>query len=160
MNKNYAFIIIAAVLFTLSGTLSHADEEPWFDLANCSFCKNLTVPEGLMDNTTWEHYEISNGIVSLTTVNDNYREAYEEVGKKMQEVADRFQKGEVLPLCNMCTALSELMKLGFEYETVKTRHGDITIMTSDNPEIIEKLKNWARRTNEEMEKFSVKPEKE
>jgi len=160
MKQIYQSLFIIIFMLIFSSSLSLAQENPWFDMINCSFCKNLTIHEGLLDNTTWEHYEITNGIVSITTVNDNFKAAYEDVGMKMQEVADLFQKGEILPLCNMCMAIGELIQLGIKSETVKTKHGDFTIMTSDKPEIIEKLKNWARRTNEEMEKMSAIPEKE
>ncbi|MBN1213758.1 MAG: hypothetical protein JXA92_14385 [candidate division Zixibacteria bacterium] len=160
MKKLYLSLLLIATAVVFLFSFTTADEKPWFDMEHCGFCKILTEYEGLLDNMTWEHYEISNGIVSISAVKDDYREAFDEVGIRMKEVGERVMKGEEVPLCGMCTAMGHFFARGVKYEQVKTKNGDFTIMTSDNPEVVEEMKKWARRTNEEMEKFLAAKKKE
>ena len=54
-----------------------AEDKPWFDLENCSMCKGMMAQEGLMENMTWDHYLTKNGMMSVTTIADGYREKYD-----------------------------------------------------------------------------------
>ena len=140
MRKLYPSLLLIAITVVFLFSLSTADEKPWLDMEHCSFCKILYEYEGLMDNLTWEHYEISNGFVTIPTVNDDYKEAFDEVGVRMQEVNDKIMQGEEVPLCGMCTAMGQLFRQGVAFEQVRTKTGDFSIMTSDDPEVVEELK--------------------
>jgi len=153
MKKLYPSLLLITIAVVFLFSFSAADEKPWFDMEHCGFCKILTEYEGLLDNMTWDHYEISNGIVTISTVSEDYREAFDEVGTRMKEVGDKVLRGEEVPLCGMCSAMGQFFSQGVKYEQVKTKNGDFSIMTSDKPEVVEEMKKWTRRTNEEMEKF-------
>ena len=36
-----------------------------------------------------------------------------------------------------------------------TQHGDVTVMTSDDLEVVAEMHAWAKRTNEELAKFEM-----
>jgi hypothetical protein len=159
MKKPFSHLFLIMLVAVLLFSFSNADEKPWFDMEHCSFCKILTEYDGLLDNMTWEHYPISNGVVTISTVNDAYREAYDEVGTRMQAVGQKVMQGEELPLCQMCATFGTFFSRGAKYEKVATKKGDFSLMTSDDPELVKEMHEWARHTNEEMAKFTASKNK-
>ena len=147
--------ILTGLALVLAGT-ALADEPagtPWFDMENCTMCKPLAEKPELMHHMTWEHYKVSNGIVSVTTVDSEYMDKFRECNQTMGAVAAKLRAGEKLPLCNMCMAYGELVHKGAKLEQVETRRGMLSLMTSDNPELVAEIHAWADRTNQEMAKM-------
>ena len=68
--------LLAVALPALAGN-EHDMRTPsgWFDMAECSFCKNLVEDPELMAHTTWEGHNISNGAVYIMTVEPEYAES-------------------------------------------------------------------------------------
>jgi len=134
----------SAVSFAGSGTSS------WFDMETCAFCKNMTKNPELLKNMTWEHYNIANGIISVTTVNTGYMDAYKEAMGGMGEVEKLMQKGEKVHTCQMCAELGDMFTKGAKWEMVETKSGMIGITTATDPALVTRLQAWSKRTTDEM----------
>ncbi len=146
-------VILMGGLLLLAIAVVAEEEGPWFDMENCGFCKNLMTDPNLMPNMTWEHHMITNGMISVTTVKPEYMESFNNAMKGMEEVAAKMQKGEQVPMCNYCKAYGELMMAGVVIDYVMTQHGSVVIMTSDKPEVVEKIKKYGQRTIDEYNKM-------
>jgi TusA-related sulfurtransferase len=46
------------------------------------------------------------------------------------------------------------MMKGAKMEYIETHHGDLLLMTSDDPNLIAEIQNWAKHTEEEMKKIA------
>jgi hypothetical protein len=155
--KKYVNIfVIGCALVLISGILS-AGEKPWFDMENCVFCKNLAAEPGLLDNMKWEHYDIEHGALAMTVVAPKYEEAFTKAQKEMQDVAMKMAKGETegVVTCGHCDTYAMLMMSGAKFENVKTSAGYITLITSDDEEMIKKIHAFAQRNRDEMAKMAA-----
>lgn len=156
--KAVSLIIFTAILIVFFSMLSAQDAKPWFDLQNCEFCKNLMTDPQLLMNTDWEHHKIDNGLVTVTTVKDEYLPAYHDAIAHMEEVGAKMMKGEQVYMCGMCEAMGILMQKGAEWQTIMTNHGAVEIMTSDDPELVKEIHAWADKTEAEMAKMMQTPQ--
>jgi hypothetical protein len=148
--------MITLSLVVLLVTAAGAEKEkPWFDMENCAMCKSFMGTAGLMDNLTWEHHDISNGILSVTVVNEKYLDAYRAAHAEMDKTAMRLQKGEMLDMCGSCAVIGMCMMKGAKQEYVETSTGDVWILTSDKPEVVAELQSWAKRSKEETYKLKA-----
>jgi hypothetical protein len=145
-------LLFAAVALMVSG-LALAGDDAWFDMENCSFCKNLTTDPELLHHMTWDQYEISNGVISVTNVDPEYEKSYETCQAQMEKVAKEMQQGKQMPMCQSCMTLGAIMMKGLHTEQVKTKTGEIWIMTSDDPELVTGVQKWAARNMDEMAKM-------
>jgi hypothetical protein len=147
-------LLLVSVMVVLAASVSiQAEEEAWFDMENCEFCKHLAAAPDLMDNMSWEHHNISNGLVSVTTVGDGHLEALREAQAKMDEAGKKMQMGEQVEMCNACTAMGGLMMKGAKFEMVQTGHGDVWLITSSDPEMVKTIQEWGKHTNDELAKM-------
>ena len=113
----------------VSFSMLAAQEKPWFDMQNCAFCKNLTAEEGLMDHITkWDHHNVDNGSVCITVVDKEYLEAYKRAMHNMEEVGKKLEQGEMLPMCGLCKAYGELLKMGAKRDMVESDNVFVSIM--------------------------------
>jgi len=151
-------IILLSLVVLLTSGVAVAGDAPWFDLENCAMCKNVYDSKGLMENMTWEQVNVSNGIISITTVNKEFLPAYRKAHVSMTEIATRLQKGEQIELCGSCMALGACMSKGAAQEYVETSSGDVWLVTSDKKEVVDELQLWAKRNAEEAAKMKQKKE--
>lgn len=149
-------LLLSFALLLVAGALN-ASETPWFDMANCSMCKNLYAQEGLIDHIMWEQHAISDGVVSVTTVEPAYLAKYRTAHIDMLAAGKKMQGGEMMPMCGSCMALGACMMKGLQMEYVETSAGDVMIMTSDNPELVKEVQAWATRNTDEMKKMMNSP---
>jgi hypothetical protein len=149
-----ALLLLAAATLVVSG-LALAGDEAWFDMEHCSFCKNLMDDPELLHHMTWEQYNLSNGIISVTTVDPEYVEAFAASSAKMAKVGEELMQGKQMPMCNSCKALGMIMMKGPKSEEVKTKHGEIWMMTSDDPAVVKELQGWAKRNMDELAKMEA-----
>lgn len=150
--SNYRIAVAAMALVIVVGSIAVAgsDQAAWFDMENCSMCKNISGHAGLMENVTWEQHNIKNGIISMATVPEEYLATYRKAQQEMDGTAKRLMKGEALPLCGSCSAFGNILMKGVEMETVNTQHGDVMILTSADAGIVEELQDWAAKNAAEM----------
>jgi len=149
-------IMIFAAVMVLASVSIAADEKPWFDMKNCAFCKNLTTDPNLLKNMSWEHYDISNGVMVITCVTPAYKESYKNAMAAMQKIGEEMQKGKTdVPMCGHCQAYGALMMAGAKFEYVPAKVGDIVTITSDKPELLAQIKSYGKRCREEMAKLEA-----
>ena len=152
--KRQVLYLSVAVILLASLTLVAGDEKPWCDMKNCDFCNYLMEDPGLLDNMTWDHYDISNGVMSVTTVKPGFGESYRKAQKAMQALGEEMTAGKTdVKMCGMCENYGKLMVLGAKFEAVNADVGDIVLCTSDNPEVVKAIQEHGQRTREEMAKM-------
>jgi hypothetical protein len=132
-----------------------AGEKPWFDMENCAFCSNLIEDPKLLDNMVWEHHEISNGIVTVTTIKPEFLESYRKASAAMDAVGKRIAAGEQVPMCGMCQSMGSFFMKGAKMDYVETSVGDVMLLTSSDSTVVAEIKAWAKRTNDEMAKMEA-----
>ncbi len=134
-----------------------AQDKPWIDMENCDFCECLTEDSHLMDHMSWEHHDITNGLLSLTIVDPEYRNSYTKAQKKMEQIAMDLSSGKTgLKMCQHCLTFGKLMMLGAKLESVHTGAGDIILITSDNKEVLKSIQKYGQRCREELAKEESK----
>ena len=160
--RKTAFIAVTAILFATVALLQGVanagpSETAWFDMEGCAFCKNLVKDPALMKNMTWEHHDISNGVVAITTVKPESRKAYEEARAAMMDIGNKLETGQLtmdkVPMCGHCQAYGKLMMMGAKMDWVEGSQADVTVITSDKPEIVKEIKAFAQKNRDEMAKM-------
>ncbi len=146
-------LIISLVALVAAGVSVAGEEGAWFDMQNCAMCQNLTDVEGMIDNISWKQYNINAGIVSIANVDGEYLTQYRTAHEGMSKTGERMMGGEKLDMCGSCTALGMCFMKGAQAEYVETDTGDLMILTSDDPELVKELQQWAARNTEEMKKM-------
>jgi hypothetical protein len=149
-----AFVAIAAVVIA---SASPTGEPAWFDMQGCAFCKNLVKDPELLKNMTWEHFDISNGALSITTVKPEFKKSYMEAQAAMMDIGKKLQSGELkaadVPMCGHCQAYGKLAQMGAKTEYIQGAAADIWLMTSDKPEVVKEIKAFAQRNRDELAKM-------
>ena len=152
MKRSVKFVLVLGILLVLGISSAYAGGKAWFDMEHCDMCRPLTQDPELLMNITWEQHNISDGIVSVTTVEKGYLETYRKAHSMMDQVVGRMQKGEHVELCGMCSNIGSMMMKGVKQEAVITKHGDVWILTSEDPAVVTDLQKWAMKNKEEMMK--------
>lgn len=147
-----ALIVLMLVPTAIAG---EKPEKPWFDMENCAFCSNLLEDPKLLDNTVWEHHEITDGIVTVTTVKPEFLASYRKAAAAMDTVGKKIATGEQFPMCGMCQAMGSFFMKGARMEYVETSVGDVMLLTSSDSTVVAEIKAWAKRTNDEMAKMEA-----
>jgi hypothetical protein len=126
----------------------------WFDMENCEFCQSLVEDPALMDHMQWENHVISNGALSIAVVEPAYAAAYVKANAAMEALGQNMQTGKVDPtkvkMCGRCAAFGQLMMTGVKVETIKGEAAEVTLMTSGDPQVVAKIHEFTKRTNQEM----------
>jgi len=149
-------MIVLAVAVMLVASVAAAGDVAWFDMDNCAMCKGISSNAELMKNITWEQHNVEGGIISITTVGMNYVEDYRVAHAAMEETGMKLHAGEKMDLCGSCTALGACLMKGVDQQYVETSHGDVWIVTAEDPEVTSDLQNWAKRNQKEMAKAKAK----
>jgi hypothetical protein len=152
MRGLHKIALLAAGILVVSG-LALAGGDAWFDMENCGFCKSLLEDPELLHHMTWEQYSISNGIISVTTVEKDYMDSFKKAHTKMAGVAEQLQQGNQIPMCNSCMAIGQIMMKGPHSEQVATNSGEIWLMTSEDPAVVEEMQQWAKKNMAELAKM-------
>ncbi len=154
--RNRVLFLSIAVILLVGVTLIAKDEKPWFDMKNCEFCSNLCKDPHLLENMTWTHYDISNGLMSITTVKPEFRESYLEAQKAMEALGEEMMAGKrEVKMCGMCENYGKLLGLGAKVEVIHADEGDIVLMTSDNPDVVKLIHEHGQRTRDELAKMET-----
>jgi len=153
-----ALIILALGLLVFSVVSMAQDqpkEKPWFDMKNCDFCKNLVVDSMLMLNMVWEHHDISNGLMIVTLVKPEYMASYKKAVDAMMKLGQEMAQGKKdVKTCGFCDAYGTLTMSGAKVETINGDWGDITLITSDKPELQKSIKEFGQKCRDELAKMS------
>jgi len=125
----------------------------WFDLENCGMCKHLTADAELFENMDWETHLFTGGLVEITTVPAAYEARFGKLMAKMQGAAAKLQAGEQMPLCGMCQSYGVLMMAGASMDNFTSGESHITVISSGDPEVVEKIRTHGQRTVDEYAKW-------
>ncbi len=153
-NKKFPLLfgLITVIIISLPVAFA-AQEETWFDLENCSMCKNMSDEEGLMENMEWANYLTKDGMMSVTVVAEGYEKAYKRSMKNMQATGQKLMAGEDLYMCGFCQSYGALHMAGVNFENFETDAGYINLATSHDPAVVEKIHAHGQRTIDEYEKM-------
>lgn len=138
------------------------DEKPWFDLETCAFCKNFNLGNGnyIVDHMKGYYHTMPNGVLSIFTIEEDYKDEFENASGSMQKVAkDMEATGQAPQMCGHCTTYGELMMAGAKEQQFNSDVAIAFMMTSDNPEVVKKLHAFADKNNEEMAKWAAEKAK-
>ncbi|MDF1545098.1 MAG: hypothetical protein P1R58_08350 [bacterium] len=144
-------VVMCLMLILAFALTVTAEDAPWFDMENCSFCSDMD--QEMMMKLGWEHYNIENGSMTVSTIPREYTEEWEKVRAGWKAKGEKMMAGEKMPLCGMCTAMGGLMMKGVKSEEVKWSMGYISLMTSDDPAIVKEVHAFTDKTNAELDKM-------
>lgn len=148
-----ALLLVAAPVLA-GGAGAMKTPSGWFDMENCAFCKSMVEDPDLLDHVTWENHSIADGMMTITTVEPEYAEALAKANAAMQELGMKMQTGKVNPMevkmCGHCAAFGQLMMAGVKMESVKGEAAEVTLATSDDPALVDKLHGIVKRNKDEM----------
>jgi hypothetical protein len=154
MKLHKLFLLAVALLAVAS--VAMAEEAAWFDMKGCAFCKNLTTDPELLKNMTWDHYDVTSGVMAVTVVAPAFQESYKKAMAAMEKVGADLQKGgAMVPMCGHCQAYGALMMSGAKFDYVQSKVGDIVLITSEKPETVAMIKKYGQRNREEMAKMEA-----
>ena len=151
-SRNWLTTVAALALCAFAAIAVAGDEKPWFDMANCSMCKDVS--PALMQKMTWKHYDLSNGIMSVTVVQPDAMTDFKAMCASMDATGKKLAAGEQLPLCRACQTMGSYMAKGMKAEMVYTDFGSVRLSTAADPEVVKGLHTWAATTRAEMEKMA------
>ncbi len=74
----------------------------------------------------------------------------------MTKLGEEMAKGKTdVKMCGHCEYYGKLMMSGVKMENVVTSVGEVTLMTTDNPETLKMICEYGRRNKEEMAKMEA-----
>ena len=125
----------------------------WLDVTNCDICKSMTAQDGLMESMKWETHVIPTGMMHFTVVPDEMRPKMDAAEKEMQQSIAEIMQGQPKKCCGYCTSMGQLVMAGAKQTQVRTAGGDVTLVTSEEPAVIEKIQAHAKKTKDEYAKM-------
>jgi hypothetical protein len=148
--KRFSTTIVCMLLLLTTAVADQRDEKPWFDMQNCEICKPMGEHMDVMKHVTWEAHKIDNGMLSASVVPDEDRAMVDAIHKKMHAVGELLATGKEMDLCGFCTSYAALKRAGAKEQEIKTDFGMISMLTSDDPEVVTKIHAHAHRTVKEF----------
>ena len=154
--KTIALLLTVVVLAlpALAGDHPVNSGSGWFDMEGCEFCKNLMVEPELLHHLTWESHNIKNGMLSITTVEPEYADAYATANKAMEKLGSDMMSGAVNPMqvkmCGHCAAFGQLLMAGAEMEVVPGEAAEVSLITSSDPALVTRIHEFSDRNTKEM----------
>lgn len=150
---NIRRLALTFCVLAVAGLAAPASAGPWFDLENCEMCKQMTAEEGLMEHMQWENHLTKDGMVSITTVDPGYEEAFQRSMKHMQAVGEKMMAGEKVQLCGFCQSYGGLHMAGADFEQFPTQNGAFELISSHDPAIVAKIHKHGQTTIDEYKKM-------
>ena len=137
---------------SLSAQNRPATEMPWFDMQHCAFCKNMVHLEDRMTELCCDTHKIDNGMIMVSFVPEDLRDDMRKAEQAMTDTVKRLEAGEQLAMCGFCQQIGRLMSKGAKMEKLVGEHGEVTLFTSDDPELVKVIHEFADRTIEETKR--------
>jgi hypothetical protein len=144
-------LLALTVLAATAALAAPAAEKPWFDMENCSFCKQMNQP-GLMDHFKMEYHDVDNGLVSVAYIDADYWDEFDKAMEGMMAVVKEMESGKVLPMCGHCEKMGELQMKGVKMERVKSEKCIIHIYSTQDAEVLKEVHAFGDRCAQENEK--------
>ena len=127
--------------------------EEWFGMETCEICKPMADHMHLMDAIKWETHMIPSGFLSISVIPTEHKQEMDGVHGEMKKAIARAEKGEEMELCGHCQSWGHLLEAGAEKTELETVGGSITMLTSDDEEVVKKIQAHAQRSLDEFKKM-------
>lgn len=159
MNARFSWILVLSLVLSalplLADDQSKGDKEEiaWFDVDHCAMCGCMADHKEEMYAMKWEIHQIDNGMLSVTVIPRKLRKVVDEAHAKMAKVIARLEGGEQLELCGFCVSMGDLMAAGADHKDFETGLGIVSLTTSDDPKVVEKIHKHAKASQEAYAKM-------
>lgn len=111
----------------------------WFDYHNCDFCKQWAAQPGLIAHARDEYRPISDGILWITYVENDFRDEFAKMQAAEDQVSRDLADGESVRLCQFCSRISDFSDHGVRIEMVAGSDAFVTIFTSTDTALVRSL---------------------
>ncbi len=129
------------------------DAGPWFDMQNCEVCKSYASVEGMMQKVKWECHLIDHGMMAVTYVPADLKQAMAQAEEQMAQTLTRLESGKEMPLCGFCMSFGKLKQAGAKIREFDTAVGKIQLVTSEDENLVKEIHAHAKRTIAENRKL-------
>ena len=143
------------------GSLAWADhhegehQAEWFDATACEICSPMAAHPELMAESQWETHKIKNGMLMVALIPEKHKEAFAGMCKMMKQKGKEIaSSGTSAKLCGFCESYQDLTESGAKEEIVETEFGNITLLTSSDYTVVQRIHRHAARTQEEAKKMA------
>ncbi|MHB0961332.1 MAG: hypothetical protein ACYC0X_22210 [Pirellulaceae bacterium] len=154
MKRRLNAVVVAVIVCLGTPVLAGDDKETnWIDLERCAVCKHVGQHAELMSSVKCETHIIDNGMLTVVTIPAEHKDTMHAVHAKMKETIEKLKSGEKMELCGFCKSYGALMEAGAQSQEIETSFGMISLLTSDRPEVVEQIKEHAKRVVKEHERM-------
>ena len=136
MRRNLIVLFIAAVAI---GAAVWAEEQPWFDLEKCGFCKQIGAQPGLVDHMKSDYFDLRNGMLSVTHIDTEYLPAFKKALEGMRPVVQDLAAGKPVYTCRHCTELGALYMAGVAPEQVESGENIYVVYQATDSTLIARI---------------------
>ncbi len=141
-------LCLALILTAIGCLIAFAADEPWFDLKKCAFCKTLADQPGLVDHMKTEYFNLHNGMMSITHIDNEYLPAFAKAQEAMKPVIQDLQAGKKVYTCPHCTTLGNLMMSGVLPDQVRSGENIIVVYTSNDSTMVARIQDFGKKSAE------------
>ena len=131
-------------------------EAAWFDMDNCAICKNMASMKKDMHKIKWESHMLDNGMISVAKVPDDMKDAMEEAKAGVEKTVAKLAQGEQLEMCGYCQNYGKLMEMGANFKEIESMGVKISIVTSNDSEVVKAIQEMGKRAKVEHDKMIAK----
>jgi hypothetical protein len=145
------------ILMLVSAVLVVADdtEIAWFDTKECAFCAEVAKQPGLADHMRHEYHNISDGIVTVTYIDKDYRDEFANMQAGMQKVAGSMNPTSMPKMCGHCAKIGEFYMKGVKMEPVPSEEVIIFLYRSADTAMVRDIQAFGARCTEEFAKMKA-----
>lgn len=149
-------LITAALLMLALLVVAQEADKPWFDMKNCAFCKEVAAQPGLAEHMHHQYFNIKNGILSITHIDEEYWDEFAGMQAGMQKVVADMQAGKQVEMCQHCAKIGEFYMKGVTVDEIKAAEEIVIVYSSADPEMVKELQAFGEMCAAELEKMMVK----
>ena len=138
-------LLLSVALMMVVPAVVSADDD-WFDMQNCDICKCMAKNMDVMMEMKWETHKIADGMMMIAVIPEKHKKTMEKAHEEMMHVIAKMEKGAKTHMCGFCTSYGGLKQAGAKFEELETVGGKVTLVTSNEPELVEKIHTHADKT--------------
>ena len=138
--------LMVCLCLAIGSFASAQDAEPYFDMENCGICQTMCKVDGVFEKVKCETEIIDNGMITVSMVPDDMKEAVAAAHKDMEAAIAKVMAGEKMELCGFCQGMGKLHQAGAKIEKYKTDSMEVMLVTSDDPVVVDIIHEHAKKT--------------
>lgn len=150
-----AAMVLALAVVAVAGEDKVKADKPWFDLENCSFCREFSKQPGLLEHSHSEYHNLKNGVISVFYVDPGFDDELAAAMTGMNAVAANMGPDKPMPaMCEHCAVYGGLRSNPLvQMEDIQSGDRYISVMTSSDAATVAQLQAFGKKNNEEQKKF-------